>query len=110
MVKVDDLAVATEFYGRVFGLRPLWHDETSVGMGMPETDTEVVLHTMDLPPDRSVYYLVDSVPAAVAAAQQAGCAVSEAPFDITIGKVAVLLDPFGNTVCLLDMSKGPRAR
>jgi lactoylglutathione lyase len=108
MVKVVDLAAAGEFYGQVFGLRPLWRDETSIGMGMPETDAEIVLHTMDLPPDRSVYYLVDDVPQAVLAAQRSGCAVREAPFDIPIGRCAVLEDPFGNTVGLLDMSKGPR--
>jgi predicted enzyme related to lactoylglutathione lyase len=108
MVRVPDLASAAEFYTRVFGLRPLWRDETSVGMGMPETDAEVVLHTMDLPGDRSVHYLVDDVPEAVALAARAGCAVREAPFDVVIGKCAVLEDPFGNAVCLLDLSKGAR--
>jgi lactoylglutathione lyase len=109
MVRVPDLTVAAEFYARVFGLRPLWRDETSVGLGMAETDAEVVLHTMDLPGDRSVHYLVDDVRDAVAVGQRAGCVVREPPFDIAIGLCAVLEDPFGNTVCLLDMSKGPRA-
>lgn len=109
MVRVPDLTSAAEFYTRVFGLRPLWRDETSVGMGMPETDAEIVLHTMDLPGDRSVHYLVDDVPHAVTAARGAGCVVREPTFDVAIGRCAVLDDPFGNTVCLLDMSKGPRA-
>ena len=109
MVGVPDLASATEFYTRVFGLRPLWRDETSVGMAMAETDAEIVLHTLDLPGERSVHYLVDDVPGAVATAERAGCVVREAPFEIAIGMCAVLADPFGNTVCLLDMSKGPRA-
>jgi lactoylglutathione lyase len=109
LVRVPDLASAVEFYARVFGLRPLWRDETSVGMGMAETDAEVVLHTMDLPGDRSVHYLVDDVRDAVAIAERAGCVVRQAPFEIAIGLCAVLADPFGNTVCLLDMSKGPRA-
>ena len=87
----------------------MWRDETAVGMAMAETDAEMVLHTMDLPGDRGVHYLVDDVPAAVAAAQRAGCAVREAPFEIAIGLCAVVVDPYGNTVCLLDMSKGPRA-
>jgi lactoylglutathione lyase len=109
MVRVPDLTSAVEFYIRVFGLRPLWHDDASVGMGMPETDAEVVLHTMDLPGDRSVHYLVDDVPDAVEMGQRAGCIVREPPFDVAIGMCAVLEDPFGNSVCLLDMSKGPRA-
>jgi lactoylglutathione lyase len=109
MVRVPDLPSAVAFYTRVFGLRPLWQDDTSAGMGMPETDAEVVLHTMDLPAESSVHYLVDDVPAAVAAGRRAGCVVRESPFDTAIGTGAVLEDPFGNPICLLDMSKGPRA-
>jgi catechol 2,3-dioxygenase-like lactoylglutathione lyase family enzyme len=110
MVRVPDLTPAVEFYTRVFGLRALWRDDTSAGMGMPETDAEVVLHTMDLPGDRGVHYLVDDVPDAVAAGVRAGCTVREAPFGIAVGRCAVLEDPFGNTVCVLDLSKGPRAQ
>jgi predicted enzyme related to lactoylglutathione lyase len=109
MVRVPDLASGAEFYARVFGLRELWRDETSIGMGMAETDAEIVLHTMDLPADRSVHYLVDDVPDAVRTALSAGCTVREEPFDLAIGTCAVLVDPFGNTVCVLDMSKGPRS-
>jgi predicted enzyme related to lactoylglutathione lyase len=108
MVRVPDLTPAVAFYTQVFGLRPLWRDEASVGMGMPETDAEVVLHTLDLPGDPSVHYLVDDVFDAVATAQSAGCVVREPPFDIAVGKCSVLEDPFGNVVCILDMSKGPR--
>lgn len=66
----------------MFGLQPLWRDEVSIGMGMAQTDAEVVLHTMDLPGDRSVHYLVDDVRDAVAIGQRAGCAVREAPFEV----------------------------
>jgi lactoylglutathione lyase len=109
MVRVDDLTRAVEFYIRVFGLRPRWRDETSVGMGMVESDAEVVLHTMDLPADCGVHYLVDDVPDAVATCQRAGCTVRVAPFEVAMGRCAVVVDPFGNTVCLLDMSRGQRA-
>ncbi|WP_328474278.1 VOC family protein [Actinoplanes sp. NBC_00393] len=109
LVRVPDLTAAADFYTGVFGLRPLWRDASSVGMGMPDTDAEVVLHTMDLPADRSVHYLVDNVPDAVRTCQSAGCVVREPPFEIAIGLCAVVQDPFGNVVCLLDMSKGPRA-
>ena len=108
MVRVGDLAAAVDFYSQVFGLRRLWQDESSVGMGMPDTDAEVVLHTMNLPHDRSVHYLVDDVLAAVSTYEQRGCVVREPPFNIAIGRCAVLEDPFGNAVCILDMSTGPR--
>jgi lactoylglutathione lyase len=108
MLRVDDLDAAADYYARVFGLRQLWRDDVSVGMAMAETDAEIVLHTMDLPADRSVHYLVDDVSAAVATCAEQGCVIREAPFDIAIGKCAVLEDPFGNTINILDMSKGPR--
>jgi lactoylglutathione lyase len=109
MVRVSDLPAAVEFYTEVLGLHPVWTEETSVGMGMAETDAEVVLHTMDVPAEYGVHYLVDDVPAAVATCERAGCVVIVAPFDVAVGRCAVVADPFGNTLCLLDLSKGPRA-
>jgi predicted enzyme related to lactoylglutathione lyase len=106
MVKVSDLGAAADFYQRVFGLTPLWTDATSVGMGMPDTDAEVVLHTREIAVDRAVTYLVDDVDGAVQSARAANCGVLEEPFDIPVGRCAVLRDPFGNPVCILDLSKG----
>jgi lactoylglutathione lyase len=108
MVRVPDLAAAEEFYARVFGLRPLWRDAVSVGMGLAETDAEIVLHTMDLPAGHSVYYLVDDVRSAVAAATAAGCTVRTPPLAVPIGECAVLDDPFGNPVGVIDMTAGAR--
>lgn len=109
MVRVPDLTTATAFYTGVLGLHRLWQDESSAGLGLPETDAEVVLHTMDLPADRGVHYLVDDVLAAVADYRRQGFAILEAPFRIPIGWCAVLADPFGNTLCILDMTTGPRS-
>jgi lactoylglutathione lyase len=106
MVRVGDLDGAVDFYARTFGLRPLWRDATSVGMGMPETDAEVVLHTMAEVPDGAVHYLVDDVRAAAATS---GCAVRTPPFEIAVGWCAVLEDPYGNPVPILDLTKGRRA-
>jgi predicted enzyme related to lactoylglutathione lyase len=109
MVRVNDLPAAVEFYTDVLGLRPVWREETSVGMGMAETDAEVVLHTMDVPAEYGVHYLVDDVSVAVATCERAGCVVQVPPFDVAVGRCAVVADPFGHTLCLLDLSKGGRA-
>jgi catechol 2,3-dioxygenase-like lactoylglutathione lyase family enzyme len=45
LVRVDDLDAGSRFYAERLGLRELWRDESSVGMGLAETDAEVVLHT-----------------------------------------------------------------
>jgi lactoylglutathione lyase len=108
MTRVDDLAVAEAFYTRVFGLTPLWRDKSAVGLSMPDTDAEIVLHTMDLPPDLTVYYLVDDVRSAVAAYTVEGGTVRTPPFDVAVGQCAVLEDPFGNAVCVIDLTRGRR--
>jgi hypothetical protein len=76
---------------------------------MPESDAEIVLHTDASIPHRvEVHYLVDDVEAACAEYRQKGGTVVVPPFAIPIGTCAVLADPFGTTICILDMSSGPR--
>ena len=108
LVTVAELDRAVEFYRRMFGLTERWRDEISVGLGMPETDAEIVLQTRDLPAGRAVNYLVDDVLGTVAEARAAGCAVLEEPFEIAVGRCAVLADPDGNPISILDLGKGPR--
>jgi lactoylglutathione lyase len=109
MIYVDNVDAAIAFYSRVLGLRPLWRDEQSVGMGFPESDAEIVLHDdATLPAKIDVHYLVDDVEQAVATLRTEGCTILIEPFDIVIGKCAVIRDPFDTTLSILDMSRGPR--
>jgi lactoylglutathione lyase len=109
MIYVTDLEPAVTFYNRVYGMRPLWRDAWSVGLGFPETDAEIVLHNdASLPAKVDVYYLVDDVVQAVETLRSEGCQILVEPFDIAIGKCAVIRDPFETTLSILDMSKGPR--
>lgn len=62
-----------------------------------------------MPSPVEVHYLVDNVVAAIAYYEAQGCSVLVAPFDITIGKCAVIQDPFGTRLCILDLTKGLRA-
>jgi lactoylglutathione lyase len=109
MIRVDDVEAAAAYYAKVFGLRPLWSGDGSIGLAFPETDAEMVFHcNPDIPSSVEVDYLVDDVVAAVDRYVAQGCRVVVAPFDITIGKCAVISDPFGTELCILDMTKGPR--
>ena len=108
MVRVPDLDTGARFYEQACGLRRVWSDASSVGLGMSDTDAEIVVHTMDLPPGSGVHYLVDDVVAAVAELVGCGCRLIEAPFEIPVGMCAVLADPFGNALCVLDLSNGIR--
>lgn len=109
MIRVDDIDAAREFYIRVFGMRPTWRDATSAGLKFPESDAEIVLHRIkDIPVRVDVTYLVDDVIASVEALKAEGCAIAAPPFDVAIGKCAVIIDPFGTPLTLIDMTKGPR--
>jgi len=108
MISVSDVPAAMAYYTDVFGLRPVWWDAESAGMAFPETDAELVLHCKpDIPSPAEAHYLVDDVLAAVETLSAKGCRILVAPFEVAIGKCAVIADPFGVRLCLLDMTKGP---
>ena len=72
-------------------------------MELPDGDSELVLTT------RQSYepnWLVDNVDDAVALLTGHGGDLVAAPFDIPVGRVAVVRDPFGNTLVLVDLSNG----
>jgi predicted enzyme related to lactoylglutathione lyase len=109
MIRVDDVEAAAAYYARVFGLRPQWSGDDSIGLKFQENDAEIVLHNDPaIPSSVEVHYLVDDVVAAIAHLAAQGCHILVAPFPITIGKCAVIRDPFGTRLCILDMTKGPR--
>jgi predicted enzyme related to lactoylglutathione lyase len=109
MVRVDNVEAAARYYERVLGLLPQWSGDGSIGLRFAESDAEIVLHSdPDIPSRVEAHYLVDEVADAVSDYERQGCRVLVAPFDITIGKCAVIEDPFGVRLCILDMTKGPR--
>jgi predicted enzyme related to lactoylglutathione lyase len=109
MIRVNDIKAAAAYYAKVFGLQPQWSADDSIGLVFPESDTEIVLHyDLNIPSSVEVHYLVENVIAAVANYAAQGCRVLVEPFDIAIGKCAVIADPFGTRLCILDMMKGPR--
>jgi catechol 2,3-dioxygenase-like lactoylglutathione lyase family enzyme len=108
MIRVDDPKAAKEFYTDVLGLKPIWGGDNSVGLGFPETDVELVLHNdSNIPSDVEVYFLVDNVESAVSELENNCCTILVEPFDISIGKCAVIRDPFGTRLSILDMTKCP---
>ena len=109
MVKVDDVDQAREFYTRMLGMHPTWRDASSAGMKFPESDAEIVLHCIkEIPVRVDVTYLVDDVIAAVAGLESEGCTIVAPPFEVAIGKCAVIVEPFGIPMTIIDMTKGPR--
>lgn len=104
-IPVPDLDTGLRFYHDSLGHELRWRSEQigRAGLGMPGSDTEIVLTTgQKYEPN----WLVASADEAAAAIQEAGGRVVTGPFDIPVGRVAIAADPFGNVLVLVDLSKG----
>jgi lactoylglutathione lyase len=101
---VGDLEEALGFYRDELGHQLLWRSDTAAGLRLPDTDAELVVHTEPRP--QAAELLVSSVPRAVERFLAAGGSLGSGPFEIRIGQCAVVVDPWGNALVLLDMSKG----
>ena len=104
-IPVPDLDAALAFYSANLGQELIWRSRTAVGLKLPGSDAELVLHSDNRPME--VDLAVDSVPEALARFTSAGGTVLTGPFDIQIGLCAVVSDPWQNVIVILDTSKGP---
>ena len=104
-VPVPDLDRGLAFYRDVLGHQLIWCNEATgqAGLRVPGSGTEVVL-TMrqSYEPD----WKVASADAAAEVFRSHGGRVLVEPMDIPIGRLAVVEDPFGNRLVLLDSTKG----
>ncbi len=104
-IPVPDLDAGLRFYRDRLGRELRWCNDQigQAGLAMPGSDTEIVLTTgQKYQPN----WLVASADDAAAAVQAAGGRVVSGPFDIPVGRVAVVADPFGNILVLVDLRKG----
>ncbi len=103
LLRVPNLAGGIEFYHAALGHEVIWRTDSMVGLGMGESDTELVL-SLDTGPETDL--LVSSVDQVVDSFIGAGGSVISEPQDIPVGRVAVVRDPFDNELVLVDLSKG----
>jgi catechol 2,3-dioxygenase-like lactoylglutathione lyase family enzyme len=103
MLRVSDLEPAIEFYCERLQHELVWRLPTAAGLRLPGAAAELVLHTQQGP---EVDLLVEDVDRAFDRFTEAGGVAVQSPFDIPIGRCAVVRDPFGNTLTMLDQSKG----
>jgi predicted enzyme related to lactoylglutathione lyase len=101
---VPDLEAALSFYRDALGHELAWRSDTAVGLRLAEGEAEIVLQTER--PGMETDLLVDSVEVAAQRFAESGGRLIAGPFDIQIGRCAVVEDPFGNVLVILDMSKG----
>ncbi len=102
-LRVSDLDDAIDFYVGL-GHDALWRTPTSAGLRLPESEAELVLQTERPGPETDL--TVAEVSAAVERFVAAGGRVVVEPFDIAIGRCAVVADPWDNHLVVLDNSRG----
>jgi catechol 2,3-dioxygenase-like lactoylglutathione lyase family enzyme len=103
MLRVTELEPAIGFYCGRLHHELVWRSPAAAGLRLPGTTAELVLHTNHGP---EVDLLVDNVDEAFDHFLGAGGSGLEPPFDIPIGRCAVVRDPFGNVLTMLDQTKG----
>ncbi|CAG0937407.1 hypothetical protein TFLX_06336 [Thermoflexales bacterium] len=101
---VSDLDEALAFYRDRLGHELVWRSDRSVGLRLPDTEAEIVLHTEER--GQEIDLKVESADGAAARFVEAGGAILVPPFDIQIGRCVVVADPWGNPLVLLDTRKG----
>ena len=101
---VPDLDAGLAFYRGRLGHQLNWRTATAAGLRLPESDAEIVLQTER--PGLETDFLVDSADEAAQRFVDVGGSLVAGPFDIQIGRCAVVADPWGNVLVLLDLSKG----
>ncbi len=102
-IRVSDIDSGLAFYQKSLGLKLLWRTENACGLGMKADESEIVISTEDY---LAVDLKVENVEEALKIFIQAGGKVEEGPFNIDIGKCAVVSDLWGNKYCLLDTTNG----
>ena len=100
---VSDLEAALAFYGDALGHELVWRTKTAAGLRICE-GSELAVHTEGRPAETDL--LVDDVAAGVDRIVGAGGSLLAGPFEIQIGRCAVMRDPWANVLVILDMSKG----
>jgi len=101
---VPNLEKGIDYYCNKLGLSIIWKTETAVGLGMEKGFAEIVLQNER--EENEMDIKVDSVVEAVKEIKEAGGEIISGPFDIAIGKCAVVKDPWGNQYVILDSTKG----
>lgn len=105
-LNVASLDSALEFYREKLGLELIWRrGDSEAGLKLQASDTELVLVLEQLE-HPEVDILVKDVDQDSMEFEQKGGKIIVAPFDIQIGRCAVVQDPWKNEYVLLDLTKG----
>lgn len=104
-IPVPDLDTGLSFYRDALGHRLVWrHEEVGqAGLELPGSASEIVLTTRE---NYEPNWKVESAARAAEVFRANGGRVLSESEDIPVGHVAVVEDPFGNVLVLVDTAKG----
>jgi predicted enzyme related to lactoylglutathione lyase len=104
-IPVPDLDTGLRFYRESLGHELLWRNDElgQAGLALPLSDSEIVLTTRG---NYAPSWLVSNADGAAEVIRAAGGRVITEPFDIPVGRLTIVADPFDNVLVLLDLSKG----
>jgi predicted enzyme related to lactoylglutathione lyase len=107
MFRVVDLEASASFFEGVMGLRRAWTDTENnmIGFLFPENNSELVIHMDPSLPNPSQSFSVDDVEEFCRSYREKGYKVLIEPFEVRCGLYAVLLDPDGNRLEIIDLTK-----
>lgn len=103
MLKVSNLEEGLQFYSEKLGHEVIWKTEFAAGLKLPNCGAELVISSTNGP---ETDLEVEDTEKAFATLVEMGAKPIAKPFDIKIGKCAVVEDPWGNELVILDTSKG----
>jgi predicted enzyme related to lactoylglutathione lyase len=104
-IPVPDLDSGLDFYVSRLGHPLQWRNDEigQAAVALRDSDTEIVLTTGHR---YEPNWLVDDVNEAVATFEAAGGRLLSPAVDIPVGRIALVADPFGNVLLLIDLSRG----
>jgi len=107
MVRAKDIDASAKFYEEVMGLKRAWTDteKQMVGFLFPGNDSELVIYTGPKLDSPSYSFSVEDVVEFCQRYREQGYTVLMEPFEVRCGMYAVLADPDGNRINIIDLKK-----
>lgn len=103
-IYVPNLTEGFDYYHTKLGFPLVWKTDKGMGFLLNDGITELVIQNEDKYQETDIK--VESVIDTVEVIKNAGGKIIKGPFDIKIGKCAVIEDPWGNAMVILDTTKG----
>lgn len=106
MYRVKDIEISSRFYTDTLGFKKVWEDRERemVGFKLADADSEIVLHVNQDIPNPDFSFLVEDVEKYCEMARSRGIKVMQDPTPVRCGKFAIITDPDGNRIPIIDLT------